>query len=183
MKKIKNAFLSLIGVLLVSSCSSNKIDYYKDKKPTMDFKSFFNGKLVARGVYFNLKEQAESRFIMNSEGILKGNKMTLNQDITYLDRNNEKKHFNAYAMFNDQYPNSFIYKDEMMVGEGVYEQQGNATHVSYDLKIEREDKSTIIVHCDDWLYLIDEKHAINKIKITKFGIHVGDIIMSIEKIS
>jgi hypothetical protein len=179
MKKIKNVLLSIIGALLVSSCGSNKIEYYKDKKPTMDFKSFFNGKLVARGVYFNLKDQAESRFIMNSEGVLNGNKMKL----TYLDRNNEKKHFNAYAMFDDNYPRSFIYKDEMMVGEGVYEQQGNATHVSYDLKIEREDKSTIIVHCEDWLYLIDEKHAINKIKITKFGIHVGDIIMSIEKIS
>lgn len=177
--------LSLIlsfSMFFLANCSGNKISYYKDKTPKMDFKSFFNGNLVARGVYFGFGDKAESRFIMNSKGTLNGNKLDLLQDITYLDRNNEHKKFNAYAIFDDKYPASFVYKDEMMVGDGIYEQQGNAVHVKYDLKVEREDKSTIIVHCDDWMYMIDETHAINKIKVTKFGIHVGDIVMSIEKV-
>jgi hypothetical protein len=34
---------------------------------------------------------------------------------------------------------------------------------------------------DDWMYRIDERTVLNKAKMSKFGVHVGDVFLSFDK--
>jgi hypothetical protein len=40
---------------------------------------------------------------------------------------------------------------------------------------------SIVVNLDYWLYLVDERHVINKTTLTKFGFSVGELTLGIEK--
>jgi Protein of unknown function (DUF3833) len=37
------------------------------------------------------------------------------------------------------------------------------------------------VQFDDWIHLIDERTALNRAVISKFGIRVGDVLLSLTK--
>lgn len=165
---------------LLFSCSHNA-EVYKNNSPKLDYKKLFTGKLKAYAVYFDFFGNQSNRFTIESDGKFdkKNNRIDMNQKITYADGDVESGH--AYAIFDDKDENHFLYKDHMMLNEGVYSQYGNAANVKYDLRVKRKNKSDIVVSCDDWLYMVDEKTGINRIKISKFGIKVGEIVMTIVK--
>lgn len=58
---------------------------------------------------------------------------------------------------------------------------GSVFQWQYQLDVPYGDDS-IVLNLDDWLYLIDEKHLINKTKLTKFGFRVGELTLVIEKV-
>jgi hypothetical protein len=173
-----------IMIMSFQSCCFNKIERYKDLKPTMNFEKFFSNKLIAYGSVYDFFGRLDRRFIIKSEQIdnpKKDGKTLYKQSIEYLDTGKIEQ-MKAYAIFDKNNKNSFTYKDNMMVSEATYEQSGNAAHVSYDLKIKRDDGSTIIVSNDDWIYMMNNDRLVNNIKVKKFGITVAQIIMNIEKV-
>jgi len=42
--------------------------------------------------------------------------------------------------------------------------------------------NTLEVNLNDWLYLVDAQHLLNKTTLTKFGFRVGELTLVIEKI-
>ena len=38
------------------------------------------------------------------------------------------------------------------------------------------------VSFDDWMYLLDQDRLINRAEISKFGIHLGEVILYIERL-
>ena len=175
-------FKYLLAGFLITGCSFNKIERYKDTKPEFNFEQFFDGKLTGYGSVFDFFGRLDARFIIKSEKINNPNyandgKVLYKQSIEYLD-SKKKKEMISYAIFDKNNKKSLIYKDEMMVKPSKYELSGNAAHIQYDLKLDGRD---MIVFADDWSYMIDEKHAVNKVKIKKFGITVAYIIMHIVK--
>jgi hypothetical protein len=40
------------------------------------------------------------------------------------------------------------------------------------------DGTIIHVHMDDWMYLMNERVMLNKARMTKLGIHLGDVTLS-----
>lgn len=172
----------LFIMLLFSGCSMNNINNYQNNKPELNFEHFFDGKLIAYGSVFDFFGRLDARFIIRSEKIdnpnyRNDNKVLYKQSIEYIDTKKTKEMI-SYAIFDKNNTKTLIYKDEMMTGEAKYQIAGNAANVRYDLKL--EDKN-MIVSADDWLYLVDQNHATNKITIKKFGIPVANIVMSIIK--
>ncbi len=175
-------FKFVLTMILLSSCSLNKIDRYKNNKPELNFENFFDGKLTGYATVFDFFGRLDKTFIIKSEKIHNpnystDNKVLYKQSIHYLDTQKTKEMM-SYAIFDKNNTKTLIYKDDMMVEPARYQISGNVSNVRYDLMIEDKD---MIVSADDWLYLVDEKHAVNKIKIKKFGITVGYVVMNIIK--
>lgn len=162
------------------SCSHDP-KIYSLNKPALDYKLLFTGKLKAYAVYFDFFGKQSNRFVIQSDGKFdkKKNRIDMKQRIIYADGTVEDG--SAYAIFDDNDRSHFIYKDNMMIEEGKYSQYGNTANVKYDLRVKRSGKSDVIVSCDDWLYMVDEKTGINRISISKFGIKIGEIVMTIIK--
>jgi hypothetical protein len=69
-----------------------------------------------------------------------------------------------------------------VVGTALGRGAGNAFNWSYKLRIETGD-SEIDVHMDDWIYLIDERTVLNRTDMTFYGVHVGEVVLMIQKIA
>jgi hypothetical protein len=59
--------------------------------------------------------------------------------------------------------------------------KGNALFMKYVLRIELDSSSTLDVKVDDKMFLVSESHIINESKMSKWGIDVGSVQLSIIK--
>ncbi len=180
---LKILFNFIVCFIVLSSCSLNKIQRYSALKPSMDFENFFDGKLVGYGSTYDFFGRLDKRFIIKSEkvdNIDNDGKTIYHQSIEYIDTG-KKEDMISYAIFDKNNRHKFIYKNDMMTDECVYEQYGNAANTNYGLNIKTKEGYKIVVSNDDWLYMIDKAHAISKIKVKKFGFTIGYVIINIEK--
>lgn len=67
-----------------------------------------------------------------------------------------------------------------MVGEALGEARGNALRWSYTLRLP-VDGTTYDVQFDDWMYLVDSQVMLNRARMSKFGIGVGEVTLSFLK--
>jgi hypothetical protein len=64
-----------------------------------------------------------------------------------------------------------------VVGTAEGQTRGNAFNWRYTLALP-VDGSIIHVQMDDWMYLMNERVMLNKARMTKLGVHLGDVTLS-----
>jgi hypothetical protein len=166
-------FLGVVMSLL--SCSTS-IEKYEGKKPEMRLEKFFNGPSKAWGVVTSRSGEVKRRFTADLIGEWKGREGTLSETFLFDDGEVQKRKWTI--KINEDGTYSGTAPD--VLGEGTGNTAGFAMNWKYVLKI-TVDGTTYNIPVDDSMYLVDEKNIINKARMTKFGFHVGDIIIFIQK--
>ena len=67
-----------------------------------------------------------------------------------------------------------------MVGEAQGVSSGNALNWRYTLAL-NVDGTVWNVDFDDWMYLVDERVMLNRATMSKFGIRLGEVLLSFTK--
>ena len=67
-----------------------------------------------------------------------------------------------------------------VVGEATGDVVGNTLHWDYVLNLPVEDK-TYKVNFDDWMYLINKDVMLNRSVMTKFGVELGSVTLSMHR--
>ena len=67
-----------------------------------------------------------------------------------------------------------------VTGQATGQQAGNTLYWEYVLQIPDED-DVIEVKVEDWLYLVTPQQLMNQSTLYKFGLPVGEIILSIQQ--
>jgi Protein of unknown function (DUF3833) len=171
---IKRFFSSLCALCLVpfiTGCSSPTPADYANVKPTLDIREYMNGNFKAHGVIFDWRGRASRHFVATIKGTWNGNEGTLDEHFVYSDGTTDTRIWKL--TFSDD--TNFTGTAGDVVGKGVGSQQGNALNMKYVLRHKQEDGGTIDVTIDDWMYLTAEGVLLNKSKIYKFGIPVGEL--------
>ncbi len=175
------AFHFLLGGILVSfllsSCSSQNLDQYADTNPALDLKEFFNGELLAYGMLENRSGVMTRRFTATIDASWEGDEGTLFEEFLFDDGEIQYRNWTLTDLGNNNYQG--VASDVVGLAEGSI--AGSVFQWQYQLNVPYGDDS-IVLKLDDWLYLIDENHLINKTKLTKFGIRVGELTLVIEKV-
>ena len=70
--------------------------------------------------------------------------------------------------------NNYVGTAPDVVGEATGVQYGSAFKFKYDLMVPFKNKN-IKISFDDWIFKQDEKVAINRATLTKFGFKVGEL--------
>lgn len=171
-----------IGLLfLLVSCSGQKIESYRDKKPLFEPKSFFNGKLIAKGMVTNRSGEVIQRFICHIVGSWQGNTGLLDETFTYTNKNGENPTKRLWKL--ELEPEDHILKGRAgdIVGEAVGKYMGNAFNFNYTLEVPVDGK-TYNISVNDWMYLIDKKTLIAKSDMSKWGFGVGQVTLVMTKV-
>jgi len=105
----------------------------------------------------------------NDQGIL-------DEDFVYSDGKTEKRIWKL----TDKGNGSFTGTAGDVVGIALGQAKGNAFNWSYTLALP-VDGSVINVQMDDWMYLMNDRVMLNKARMTKLGIHLGDVTLSFMK--
>jgi hypothetical protein len=149
---------------------------YAAEKPVLDLKTYFNGPLVAHGIFTDRSGKVARRFTVQMTGTWQGNEGTLDERFTYSDGKTERRVWRLTDLGNGRWKG----RADDVVGEAAGQAAGNALNWAYTLRLP-VDGTVYEVQFDDWMYLVDEKVMLNRAVMSKFGIRLGEVTLSFHK--
>jgi len=160
----------------LSGCSSPPVEHYADTQPTLDLRTYFNGKLTAHGLFKDRSGEVIKRFVVDMTGAWQGEEGVLDERFTYSDGSQERRVWRLKHLGNGRYSG----QADDVVGTASGQVSGHAFRWQYTLSLPVDDQ-VYEVQFDDWMYLIDDKTMLNHAKMSKWGIELGEVILSFSK--
>ncbi len=174
MKTIK----ALITVIIISGCSKVDLIQYQNNQPQFSFFEYFNGNTKGWGIVRDRKGNLTRQFVVQIKGTVHGDTLTLEEDFDWSDGEQSSRTW----VITKTNANTFTGTADDVVGIATGSTYGNVLSWRYYLNIEVDD-STWKIHLDDWMFLQPNDVLINKTEMSKFGIHLGDITITFQKIN
>ena len=162
--------LSFILILLLNNCSEMKPEDYKNTKPIIKIEEYFIGNVKAWGIFQSRSGQVKRQFTANMKGDFDGKNLILNENFSWNDGEKQKREWIIKKIDNNIYEGTA--EDVIGVAKGF--SYGSAFKFEYNLLIPFKGKK-IKVRFDDWIFKQDEKVAINRAIVSKFGFKVGEL--------
>ena len=167
--------------LLLSACTSPSINDYAKTTPALALEDFFDGKLKAYGLVMDMNGKVTRRFTVRLEAQWQEKNKQLNGEIKEWFEFDDGECSTRTWQITKSGLGQYQGNAEDVPNTAYGKSQGAALNWRYDLDI-KVDGEEIRVELDDWLYLIDQNHLMNKTDIIKYGFKVGEIILMIEKL-
>jgi hypothetical protein len=161
------------GAIGLAGCAGPVVQDYADQKPTPDLKTYFSGIVDAWGMFTDRNGKVVKRFTVEMKCQWNNGEGILDEDFVYSDGKTEKRVWKL----TDKGNGSFTGTAGDVVGIAVGQAKGNAFNWSYTLALP-VDGSVINVQMDDWMYLMNDRVMLNTARMTKLGIHLGDVTLS-----
>ena len=168
--------LTLVAVLLLTSCAA-KVEDYRPTLPALDLHRFFDGDLKAYGMLQDRSGRMTRRFSATLHGSWQGETGTLVEHFAFDDGEQQDRTWILQHLGDGHYRGTA----GDVIGTADGSTGGSVFQWHYSLNVPWRSDS-ISVDLDDWLYLVDEQHLLNKTTMTKFGFRVGELTLVIEKI-
>lgn len=170
--------LTLLGLALVlAGCASApRPEIYRDEKPTLDLQRYFNGTVDAWGYFQDRGGKVVRRFKVEMKCTWNGNVGVLDEYFSYSDGTTSRRVWTITKLDAGTYKGTA----DDVVGEALGEAAGNALRWQYTLKLPVDGK-VYEVRFDDWMYLQDDEVMLNYSTMSKFGVRLGEVILSFRR--
>jgi hypothetical protein len=166
----------LAGSAFVLGCASPTPADYAAEKPVLDLKTYFNGELIAHGIFTDRSGKVARRFVVQMTGTWTGNQGVLDERFTYSDGKTERRVWRLTDLGGGRWEG----RADDVVGVATGVSAGNALNWRYTLALPVDGK-VYEVQFDDWMYLMDDKVMLNTAVMSKFGIRLGNVTLSFYK--
>jgi len=156
--------------LILSSCSEMKPEDYKNTQPIIKIEEYFDGNVKAWGMLQGRSGEVKRKFVADMKGEFDGKKLILDEVFIWNDGEKQERRWTITKVGDNKYEGTA--PDVVGVARGI--SFGSAFKFEYKLLVPYKDKK-IKIKFDDWIFKQDEKKAINKAILTKFGFKVGEL--------
>jgi Protein of unknown function (DUF3833) len=181
---MRYAFNKIITALLCGffllACSGPQVYQYVNEKPALDLSEYFSGTIDAYGIFTDRSGAVKKRFTVLIQAhwqVVDGKKVgTLDESFDYSDGTKQKRIWKLTEVS----PGKYIGSADDVVGEAQGNLAGNALNWTYTLALPVDD-TIYNVQFNDWMYLVTPKVMLNKAKMSKFGIELGEVTLSFHK--
>jgi Protein of unknown function (DUF3833) len=177
MMQRRSLLISTVSCIALTACSSApQINDYAKELPTFDLKTYFNGMVDGWGIFTDRSGKVVKRFTVTMQCTWKGDEGVLDEDFVYSDGTLQKRIWRMQKFADGRYEG----RADDVLGIGNGQQMGNAFRWGYTLNLP-VDARVVEVQFDDWMYQMDDKVVINKATMSKFGITLGELVVSFKK--
>ncbi len=168
---MKIIFTLLISILL-TNCSGNnmKPTDFKGQKPRLIIEDYLSGNVKAWGILQNRSGKVTRQFSADLTGKWDGKKLILDEIFNWTDGEVQKRQWQINKIDEHNYEGTA--GDVVGIAKGY--SYGPAFKFEYVLLVPVKGKEMKITF-DDWIFMQDDKVAINKATMTKFGIKVAEL--------
>ncbi|MBK6851515.1 MAG: DUF3833 domain-containing protein [Burkholderiales bacterium] len=163
-------------VAVLTACAGPQVQDYAGQTPNLDLTKYFNGDLVAHGVFTDRSGAVKRRFTVAMKCRWQGDEGVFEEDFTYSDGKTERRVWTLHR----EAPNRFTGRAADVIGTATGESAGNTLRWRYTLDLKVDDTS-YEVQFDDWMFQMDDHVLINRAAMSKFGIHLGDVTLAFIK--
>jgi len=168
--------LLFILFLALNNCSKMKPEDYKDTKPVIKIEDYFQGNVKAWGMLQTRSGEVKRQFVADMRGNFDGQNLILDETFIWNDGEKQERRWIIKKVGENRYEGTA--PDVVGIAKGV--SYGSAFKFEYKLLIPYKNKK-IKVRFDDWIFKQDDKTAINKAILTKFGFKVGELTVFFTK--
>jgi len=171
--KIINSILLIILLFLTTSCSKNsamKPEDFKDKKPRLIIEEYLSGNVKAWGVLQNRSGKVTRQFSADLNGSWDGKQLILKEKFNWDDGEVQNREWKINKIDEHNYEGTA----GDVVGKAIGYSYGPAFKFEYVLLVPVKGKELKITF-DDWIFKQDDRVAINRATMTKFGFKVAEL--------
>ena len=177
MKRIKFIF-ALVASILLTSCSTNNmkpIDF-KDQKPRLIIEEYLSGNVKAWGILQNRSGKVTRQFSADLNGSWDGKQLILDEKFNWSDGEIQNRQWQITKIDDHNYEGTA----GDVVGTAKGYSYGPTFKFEYVLLVPVKGRELKITF-DDWIFMQNEKVAINRATMTKFGIKVAELTVMFVK--
>ena len=173
MKKI----LSFTLIIFLIGCTSNmKPTDFKDQKPRLIIEDYLSGNVKAWGILQNRSGKVIRQFSADLNGKWDGKQLILDEKFNWSDGEVQTRQWKINKIDEHNYEGTA----GDVVGTAKGFSYGPAFKFEYVLLVPVKGKE-IKITFDDWIFKQDERVAINRATMTKFGIKVAELTVMFVK--
>jgi len=174
---MKNLFL-LLTIILLTSCTGNhmKPTDFKDQKPRLIIEDYLSGNVKAWGILQDRSGKVTRQFSADLNGEWDGKQLILNEKFNWSDGEVQKRQWQITKLDEHNYEGTA----GDVVGKAKGYSYGPAFKFEYVLLVPIKGKE-IKITFDDWIFKQDERVAINRATMTKFGFKVAELTVMFVK--
>ncbi len=166
-----NKILVLIFLLFLNGCANNmKPTDFKDQKPRLIIEDYLSGDVKAWGVLQNRSGKVTRQFKADLNGKWDGTNLVLDEIFNWTDGERQTRQWTIKKIDENNYEGTAA----DVVGTAKGFSYGPAFKFEYVLLVPVKGKN-IKITFDDWIFMQDERVAINRATMTKFGIKVAEL--------
>ena len=170
------AAVAVAAPLTLQGCASAQLADYEGETPALDLREYFNGTLDAWGIFQNRSGKVVRRFSVVMVCQWQGDLGTLDERFAYSDGSSEQRIWHLQRHAGGHYTGTAA----DVSGTAKGQTRGNAFQWQYTLRLP-VNGTTYEVQLDDWMYLIDQRVLLNRARMSKLGVHLGDLTLSFSK--
>ena len=172
-KNTIKSILLLISFFLITSCSNNssmKPEDFKNKEPRLIIEEYLSGDVKAWGVLQNRSGKVTRQFSANLNGVWDGKQLILKERFNLDDGEVQDREWTINKIDDHNYEGTA----GDVVGKAKGFSYGPAFKFEYVLLVPVKGRELKITF-DDWIFKQDDRVAINRATMTKFGFKVAEL--------
>lgn len=162
--------------LLMAGCASPTPADYASQTPVLDLRRYFDGPLTAHGIFTDRSGKVVKRFTVVLKGTWNGAQGVLEEDFVYSDGETQRRVWRLTDLGGGRWEG----RADDVVGVAQGQASGNALNWRYTLALPVDGK-VWEVQFDDWMFLVDQKVMLNRARMSKFGVTLGEVTLSFTK--
>lgn len=175
MNPLKKTALAL-GALVLAGCAAPSPDRYRDQKPPLDLRQYFNGTVDGWGMFQSRSGEVQKRFTVRIDASWEGNTGTLDEHFVWSDGSKTRRVWTLTDLGGGRYAGSA----DDVVGVADGNAGGPVLNWTYTMALDVDGK-TYHVAFDDWMVLIDEQVLLNRAEMSKWGFRLGEVTLAFHK--
>lgn len=164
--------LLLAACLVLGSCGNVEVERYAAEQPRFDLAAFFSRPVQAWGMFQKRSGEVVKRFHVRIDSRREGERLILDEQFLYSDGTRQQR---TWTLVPDG-PGHWRGTAGDVIGEARGEVAGNALRWRYTLDLPVDGRHWQ-VDLADWMYLMDEDTLINRSRMSKLGVEVGQITL------
>jgi hypothetical protein len=176
--------IALSSLLVLAACTGKpSFNDASLSERQLELEQFFDGNLVAHGQFQDVFGTVRRQFTVKIRGDWDGERLKLVEDFVYEDGSVEQRVWTLVKTGDETWRGTA----PGVIGEAVGVEQGDRFNWRYtiDLPVPAADGAgkPVRVTFDDWIWLQSDTRAFNRAYMKRYGVDVGDVSISFEKLN
>jgi Protein of unknown function (DUF3833) len=174
---------ALAALSLLAACSGKpSFDDPSLSSRQLNIEEFFDGDLVAHGQFQDIFGTVRRQFTVRIKGNWDGKRLKLVEDFVYEDGSTEQRIWTLVKTGDQTWRGTA----PGVIGEAVGEERGDRFNWRYTINlpvpVAGGPAETVKVTFDDWIWLQSDNRAFNRAYMKRYGVDIGDVSISFEKL-
>lgn len=177
-QKMAIAAVGLLAMTTLAGClGAPALDDKKLSDRELELEEYFDGDLVAYGQFQDRFGTVRQRFKVEIDGTWDGETLTLVEDFIYDDARTEQRIWTLVKTGDETWSGTA----DGVHGTATGTESGDTFNWQYTIDLPLADGSTQTLTFDDWMWLMEDGRLLNRAYVSRFGVMVGDVIITFEK--